>query len=81
MAVAAERLVHRLSHVICLNRRTLPGVNDGNIIVNDHIAALDVAVSDQREVGLALLESYGPVDEVQLMFRQPTKTSIWSPMR
>jgi hypothetical protein len=29
---------------------TLPGVHNRNTIVNDHIAALDVAVGNEREV-------------------------------
>lgn len=47
---------------------TLPGVNNGNTVINDHITTLDRAVGDQREVGVALLESDGPVDKVQLIW-------------
>lgn len=45
---------------------TLPGVNDGNTVINDHITALNSAVGDKREVRLALLESDRPVDKVKL---------------
>lgn len=46
---------------------TLPGVNDGNAVINDHITTVDGAVGDQGEERVALLESDGPVNEVQLM--------------
>jgi hypothetical protein len=45
---------------------TLPGVNNRNTIVNDHIATLDGAALNEGEVRLALLESNGPVDQVEL---------------
>lgn len=53
---------------------TLPGVNDGNAVIDDHITTLDGAVGDQREERVALLESDGPVDEVQLMVLSVNRT-------
>lgn len=51
---------------------TLPGVHNGNTIINDHITALDGAVGNEGEVGLALLEGNGPVNKVEL-YRSATK--------
>lgn len=45
---------------------TLPGVDDGNTVIEDHITTLHRAVGDEREVRLALLESDGPVNKVEL---------------
>lgn len=45
---------------------TLPGVDNGHAIVNDHIATLNGAVGDQREVIIALEERDGPVHQVQV---------------
>lgn len=46
--------------------RTLPGVNNRDTVVNDHITTLDRAALNQGEVGFTLLESHGPVNEVQV---------------
>ena len=55
-----------LSFRLCTSFLTLPGVNDGNTVINDHITAINSAVSDKGEVRLALLESDRPVDKVKL---------------
>lgn len=37
--------------LVCRRKlHTFPGVHDGNTIVNDHIAALDIAVGNEREI-------------------------------
>jgi hypothetical protein len=45
---------------------TLPGVDDGNAVIDDHITTINRAVGNKGEVRLALLESDGPVDKVEL---------------
>jgi hypothetical protein len=49
---------------------TLPCVNDGNTVVNDHITTLNGAALNEGEVRLALLESDGPVNQVELNYCQ-----------
>jgi hypothetical protein len=44
----------------------LPGINDGNIVIDDHITTINSAVGDEREVRLALLECDRPVDKIKL---------------
>lgn len=46
---------------------TLPGVDNGNIVIDDNVTTLDIAAGNQREVALALLESDGPVHKVKLV--------------
>lgn len=46
----------------------LPGVNDGDAVVDNAVAAGDSAALDEREVLVAGLEGNGPVDEVELLF-------------
>lgn len=45
---------------------TLPGVDNGDTIINNNITTLNIAALNQREVGLALLESNGPVNKVEI---------------
>lgn len=45
---------------------TLPSVDNGDTIVDNHITTLDRAALDQGEVRFALLESDGPVNKVQV---------------
>lgn len=45
---------------------TLPGVYNRDAIINYHITALDNAVGNEWEVGIALLEGNGPVNKVKL---------------
>jgi hypothetical protein len=49
-----------------MRRLTLPGINDGNIVIDDHITTINSAVGDEREVRLALLECDRPVDKIKL---------------
>lgn len=44
----------------------LPGVDDGDAVLDVDVAALDGAVGFQGEVVVAALEGDGPVDEVEL---------------
>ena len=46
----------------------LPGVNDGDAVVNVAVTALDVAAGLEGEELAAGLEGDGPVDEVELLF-------------
>lgn len=46
----------------------LPGVNDGNAVVDDAVATRDSAALNEREVLVAGLEGNGPVDEVELFY-------------
>lgn len=52
--------------VLLLCGLTLPGIDNRNIIVNDDITTLNIAVGDEGEVAVTLLECNGPVDEVEL---------------
>jgi hypothetical protein len=45
---------------------TLPGINDGNTVINDHITTLNSAVGDKGKVRLALLECDRPVNKIKL---------------
>jgi hypothetical protein len=44
----------------------LPGVDNGNVVLDFDIAPVDGAVLDEREVLVAGLEGNGPVYEVQV---------------
>jgi len=48
------------------NPLTLPGIDNGDTIINYNVTTLDIAALNQREVGLALLESNGPVNKVEI---------------
>jgi len=56
---------------------TLPGVDDGDTVINNHITTVDGAVSNKGEVVIALLESDGPVDKVELTLLVVTQ-SDWN---
>lgn len=69
MATASVSLCMFIS-VLVVVELTLPGVDNGDTVVDDHVTTLDGAALDQREVGLALLESNGPVDQVEVQVAQ-----------
>lgn len=45
---------------------TLPGVHNGNLVVDNNIAALDGAAFNTGEIRVSLLECHGPVNQVEL---------------
>ena len=48
------------------NGRTLPGVDDGNVVLDNSVSTLNGATLDKREEDITSLEGNGPVHEVKL---------------